>query len=97
MNFDLIPRWDLVAMCVAMAILFVLEMLGVFGHPNVTITAIVRLTPRWMSGNGLGMARLAFPVGQMSDPSLSRQMAGRTGRTTWFFARRCAEGHASLH
>jgi hypothetical protein len=48
MNFDLIPRWDLVAMCVAMAILFVLEMLGVFGYPNVTITAIVRLTPRWM-------------------------------------------------
>jgi hypothetical protein len=48
MNFDLIPRWDLVAMCVAMAILFALEMLGIFGYPNVTITAIVRLTPKWM-------------------------------------------------
>ena len=46
--FALIPRWDMCAMLTAMAILFLLEMLGVFGHRYVTITAIVRLTPRWI-------------------------------------------------
>lgn len=50
MTFDaaLFKRWDVVAMCVAMSIVFTLEMLGVFTNKYVTITAIVRGTvPRW--------------------------------------------------
>jgi hypothetical protein len=46
-DVDLFRRWDVIAMCLAMAILFVLEMLGVFTDRYVTITAIVRSVPRW--------------------------------------------------
>lgn len=35
-------RWDLIAMCVALAVVFVFEMLGVFTDRYVTITAIIR-------------------------------------------------------
>lgn len=44
-DVDLFRRWDVIAMCVAMAILFVLEMLGVFNKPYITITAICRSLP----------------------------------------------------
>jgi hypothetical protein len=41
-------RWDLVLMCVALAVVFGFEMLGVFTDKYVTITAIVRETvPKW--------------------------------------------------
>lgn len=42
MNFAQYFRWDYIAMFVAMSILFVLEMLGVFGKHYVTITDVVR-------------------------------------------------------
>ena len=37
-------HWDLVAMAVAMAVIFGFEMLGVFTDKYVTITAIIRAT-----------------------------------------------------
>lgn len=40
--FPSFTRWDLIAMCVALAAVFGLEMLGVFGRNDVTITAICR-------------------------------------------------------
>jgi hypothetical protein len=44
----MIIRWDYVAMCVAMGILFTLEMFGVFGKHYVTITFIIRTyMPIW--------------------------------------------------
>lgn len=47
-------RWDLVAMCIALGVVFGLEMLGVFGKHYVTITAIVRLQPKWLRAMELG-------------------------------------------
>jgi hypothetical protein len=47
-DVDLFRRWDVIAMCLAMAILFVLEMLGVFTDQYITITAIVRSQPAWL-------------------------------------------------
>ena len=35
-------RWDYIALCIAMSIVFGLEMLGVFGKTYVTITYIFR-------------------------------------------------------
>lgn len=49
-NLNLAPyfRWDVVAMCIAMAILFGFEMAGVFGKHYITITAICRAClPMW--------------------------------------------------
>lgn len=41
-------RWDYIALCVSMAVLFGLEMLGVFGSHYVTITYVVRTyMPAW--------------------------------------------------
>lgn len=41
-------RWDLIAMCVALAIVFGFEMLGVFTDRYVTVTALVRaVVPKW--------------------------------------------------
>jgi hypothetical protein len=49
MNFSHYFRWDVAAMFVAFAILFVLEMLGVFGRHYITITAIIRAyVPVWL-------------------------------------------------
>jgi len=48
LDLSILKRWDVIAMCISMAVLFVLEMLGVFGHKFVTITAIVRLAPKWI-------------------------------------------------
>lgn len=47
-NPDILKRWDLIAMCISMAVIFTLEMFGVFGKHCVTITAIVRLLPKWL-------------------------------------------------
>lgn len=51
------PRWDLVAMCIALAIVFAIEMLGVFsaGREYVTITSICRtFIPLWLRAPILG-------------------------------------------
>lgn len=43
------PHWDLVIMCVALALVFAFEMLGVFCPRFVTITALCRdFIPRWL-------------------------------------------------
>lgn len=48
-------RWDIVAMCAALAVVFAFEMLGVFTDRYVTITAIIRGTmPRWARAMILG-------------------------------------------
>lgn len=42
-------RWDLIVMSVALSVVFVFEMLGVFTARYVTITAIVRAyVPTWL-------------------------------------------------
>lgn len=44
------PRWDLIAMCVALAVVFGFEMAGVFGKDYVTITYLVRTyLPKWVA------------------------------------------------
>ena len=48
-------RWDVIAMCIALAVVFVFEMLGVFGGKYITITALVReFMPMWMRAMILG-------------------------------------------
>lgn len=48
-------RWDVVAICLAMAVLFTFEMLGVFTARYITITAIVKGTvPPWVRAMILG-------------------------------------------
>jgi hypothetical protein len=61
-DVDLFKRWDVIAMCVAMAILFVLEMLGVFTHRYVTITAIVRSLPKWALAMAWGWLGFHFLI-----------------------------------
>lgn len=40
--------WDVVAMAVALVIIFTLEMLGIFGRHYVTLTLLARtFIPRW--------------------------------------------------
>ena len=52
---SLFKRWDVIAMCAAMSIVFTLEMFGVFTNRYVTITAIVRGTvPLWARAMILG-------------------------------------------
>jgi hypothetical protein len=46
---DLYRRWDLIAMAIAMGVVFGFEMFGVFSARYVTITAIVRaFVPMWL-------------------------------------------------
>lgn len=40
--FPTFTRWDLLAMCIVMGMLFTLEMLGIFNSHFATITAICR-------------------------------------------------------
>jgi hypothetical protein len=48
-------RWDILAMSVALAVVFTLEMLGVFTDRYVTITAIIRgYVPKWTRAMLLG-------------------------------------------
>lgn len=48
-------RWDVVAMTIALAVVFAFEMLGVFGARYITITAIVRtVLPLWLRAMILG-------------------------------------------
>ena len=48
-------HWDVVALCVAMAVVFVFEMVGVFRTDYVTITYLVRsYMPFWMRAMILG-------------------------------------------
>lgn len=48
-------RWDMVAMCAALAVVFAFEMLSVFTLKYVTITAIIRQTmPMWLRAMILG-------------------------------------------
>lgn len=46
-DVSIFRRGDVIAMCVAMGILFTLEMLGVFNSHYITITAIIRSAPKW--------------------------------------------------
>lgn len=67
MNLNLSPyfRWDIIAMCLAMAVLFGFEMAGVFGQKYITITAIVRGTvPMWARGMILGWLAVHFLINQ---------------------------------
>lgn len=59
----MILRWDYIAMCVALSIVFVFEMLGVFGKDFVTITYIVRsYMPMWMRAMILGWLCYHFMI-----------------------------------
>lgn len=56
-------HWDVVAMCVAMAIVFGFEMMGVFGHKYITITALVRMyMPKWVRAMILGWLVYHFMI-----------------------------------
>lgn len=61
----LYAHWDVVAICVAMSILFIIEMLGVFVPRYVTITAIVRAyVPKWVRAMVLGWLVYHFMSGE---------------------------------
>ena len=48
-------RWDVIAMCIALATVFVFEMMGVFSTKHITITELVReFMPMWMRAMILG-------------------------------------------
>lgn len=65
MNFSQYIRADYIAMFIAMAILFVLEMMGVFGQKYVTITGIVRAyMPAWARAMVLGWMCYHFLIQQ---------------------------------
>jgi len=50
-------------MCVAMAIVFGFEMMGVFGHKYITITALVRMyMPKWVRAMILGWLVYHFMI-----------------------------------
>lgn len=56
-------HWDVVAMCIAMAVVFGFEMLGVFTSRYVTITAIVRAyMPLWARGMVIGWLAVHFLI-----------------------------------
>jgi hypothetical protein len=56
-------HWDVVALCVAMSVVFALEMLGVFTTKYVTITAIVRAyMPMWARAMVLGWMCYHFMI-----------------------------------
>lgn len=56
-------HWDVVALLIAMGIVFVLEMLGVFTDRYVTITAIVRtFIPKWFRAMVCGWLLYHFVV-----------------------------------
>lgn len=56
-------RWDYIALCVAMAIVFGLEMLGVFGKHYITITEItVTYLPAWARAMILGWLGYHFLI-----------------------------------
>ena len=58
-------RWDIVAMCVALAVVFAFEMAGVFGRHYITITAIVRAyVPIWARGMVIGWLAVHFLINQ---------------------------------
>jgi hypothetical protein len=56
-------RWDVVAMCAALAVVFTFEMLGIFTDRYITITAIVRgVVPKWARAMLLGWLCYHFLV-----------------------------------
>lgn len=56
-------RWDVIALCVALAVVFVFEMLGVFTTRYVTITALVRqVVPLWARAMILGWLCYHFMI-----------------------------------
>lgn len=56
-------RWDLILMCVALAVVFGFEMLGVFTDKYVTITAIIRATvPKWARVVAIGLLFYHFVI-----------------------------------
>ena len=63
LNFSKYVHWDMVAMCLALAVVFGFEMLGVFTDRYVTITAIVRQTvPLWARAMILGWLCYHFMI-----------------------------------
>lgn len=61
-DVSLFRRGDVIAMCVAMGILFTLEMLGVFNDRYITITAIIRSLPKWSRSMILGWLAYHFII-----------------------------------
>lgn len=56
-------HWDVAALLVAMLIVFVLEMMGVFGKQYVTITAVIRTyVPMWARAMILGWMMFHFLI-----------------------------------
>lgn len=56
-------RWDVIALCAALAVVFVFEMLGVFTTRYVTITALVRqAVPLWARAMILGWLCYHFMI-----------------------------------
>lgn len=56
-------RWDIIAMSLAMSVVFSFEMLGVFKPGYVTITAIVRAyIPKWLRAMILGWLCYHFMI-----------------------------------
>jgi uncharacterized membrane protein YozB (DUF420 family) len=65
MNIAQYIRWDVAMMCLAMAVLFAFEMLGVFTDKYITITALVRMyMPKWMRAMILGWMVYHFMFGE---------------------------------
>ena len=62
-NFSRYTHWDMIVMCLALAVVFGFEMLGVFTDRYVTITAIVRQTvPLWARAMILGWLCYHFMI-----------------------------------
>ena len=63
MNLSIFSRWDVIAMCVALAVVFTFEMLGVFTTRYITITALVRgYMPLWVRAMVLGWMCYHFMI-----------------------------------
>lgn len=63
MNLSDFSRWDVIAMCVALAVVFTFEMLGIFTLRYITITALVRAyMPMWARAMILGWLCYHFMI-----------------------------------
>lgn len=61
----LYAHWDVIAMCIALSVVFVFEMLGIFTARYITITALVRaFVPKWVRAMLLGWLIYHFMSGE---------------------------------
>lgn len=61
-------HWDVAALLIAMLIVFVLEMMGVFGKQYVTITAVIRTyVPMWARAMILGWLAFHFLIDKVNN------------------------------